>query len=184
MISRIAFTYPGGILASMNELDEAWSRMVEGAIANAKASGRDDVADFLNLKRSNDMIRQASVDWLFGTLIEVASEANRQQASITIEREDPHEFKYGNATMAGSLVRVKFGVRNLTVEAGWTRLPAHGVMRNGSLAAARIRHFGLPKADEELSLVREGEIPVWKVSGGASFDSYSVRRHVVILLGI
>lgn len=168
----------------MNELDEVWSQMIAGAIADAKASNRGDVADYLALKQSNDMIRQASVDWLFGAFIDVASEANRNNAAITIEREEPHEFKLGNATMSGSLVRVRLGIRNVTVEAGWTRLPSHGVMRNASLAAARIRHFGLPKADEELTLLREGEHPVWKNANGENFDSESVRRHLAVLLSV
>ena len=170
------------ILAFMNELDEAWSQMLAAATANAKASGRNDVADYLTLKHSNDMIRQASVDWLFGSFIEIASEANRQNSFVTIEREDPHEFRFGNATMAGSLLRVRLGVRNLTVEAGWTRIPSHGVMRGGALASGRISHFGVPKADVELTLEREGEIPVWKTTGGANFVFESVTQHLAILL--
>ena len=166
----------------MNELDEVWSQMLEGAMANAKASGRGDVADYLALKQSNDMIRHASVDWLFGAFIEAASQANRQNASIAIEREEPHEFKLGNATMSGALVRVRLGVRNITVEAGWTRLPSHGVMRNAALAAARVKHFGLPKADEDLTLVREDEAPVWKNMNGENFNSECVQRHLEILI--
>ena len=171
------------ILARMNELDEAWSQMLAGAIANAKASGREDVADYLTLKHSNDLIRQASVDWLFDSFIEIASDAGRQNSFITIEREDPHEFPFGNARMAGSLVRIRLGVRSLTAEAGWTRLPTHGIMRGGALAAARISHFGLPKADVELTLIREDEIPVWKTPDGERFVSESVAHHLGILLG-
>ena len=80
----------------MNELDEAWSLMLAGAIQNANASGRGDVADYLALKQSNDLIRQTSVDWLFGSFIELAAEANRQNSAISIEREDPHEFSFQN----------------------------------------------------------------------------------------
>ena len=61
----------------MNELDEAWSEMLAGAIENARASGRGDVADFLALKRSNNALRQTAVDWLFNSFVEIASEANR-----------------------------------------------------------------------------------------------------------
>ena len=74
------------ILANMNELDEAWSLMLAGAIQNANASGRGDVADYLALKQSNDLIRQTSVDWLFGSFIELAAEANRHNSAISIER--------------------------------------------------------------------------------------------------
>jgi len=166
----------------MNELDDAWSRMLAGAIANAKDSGRDDVADYLTLKHTNDIIRQASVDWLFNSFVEVASEANRQNSSITIEREDPHEFQFGNARMAGGLLRIRLGVRSLTVEAGWTRIPSHGIMRGGALAAGRISHFGFPKADVDLTLARVSDTPVWKSSLEEKFDSANVREHLRILI--
>ncbi len=166
----------------MNELDEAWSEMLAGAIANAKSSGREDVAEYLALKQSNDAIRQTGVDWLFSAFIEIASEAGRDKPHLIIEREEPHEFKFNHATMAGSLVRVRFGVRCVTVEAGWTRTPAHGFMRGGALAAARIIHFGRPKADIELTLVRKDEFPGWYSPGGGGFDSQNLREHLGILL--
>jgi len=74
----------------MNELDEAWSEVLAGAIANAKSSGREDVADFLALKQSNDAIRKTAVEWLFNSIIEIASEASRDNPHILIERESPH----------------------------------------------------------------------------------------------
>src|SRR4029434_2917854 len=101
------------ILASMNELDEAWSEMLAGAIANARSSGREDVAEYLALKQLNDAIRQTGVDWLFNAFIEFASEASRANPSVMIEREEPHEFDFGNARMAGRLPRVRFVVRSM-----------------------------------------------------------------------
>ncbi|HUR96590.1 MAG TPA: hypothetical protein VMZ26_00855 [Pyrinomonadaceae bacterium] len=166
----------------MNELDEAWSRMLAEALANAKSSGRGDVADYLALKQSNDLIRQTGVDWLFDAFIEIASEANRQNPHLTIEREEPHEFEFKQARMAGSLIRVRSGVRSMMVEAGWTRTPAHGFMRGGALAAARIRHFGKPAADIELMLMKSDEVPGWRSVIGDSFDSTSLREHFEILL--
>lgn len=166
----------------MNELDEAWSQMLAGAIANAKSSGREDVAEYFALKQSNDLLRQTGVEWLFNAFIEIASEINRQNPHILIEREEPHEFEFNRARMAGSLVRVRSGVRSLTVEAGWTRTPAHGFMRGGALAAARIRHFGRPKADLELMLVQRDEVPGWHSTAGANFDSQGVKEHIQILL--
>ena len=166
----------------MNELDEAWSQMLAGAIENAKSSGRGDVAEYLALKRSNDLVRQTGVDWLFNAFIEIASDANRQNPHITIEREEPHEFDFNHARMAGSLIRVRSGVRSMIVEAGWPRTPAHGFMRGGALAAARIRHFGRPKADIELTLVHKEEVPGWQSAVGENFDSKSLREHLEILL--
>ena len=167
----------------MNELDEAWAEMIAGAIQNAKESGRSAVADFLTLKQSNDLIRQTSVDWLFNSFIEIASEASDRLPPVVIEREEPHEFVFQNARMSGSLIRISYGVRRLTVEAGWTRLPSHGFMRNQALAAARISHFGMPKEGDDLILVRSQEMPAWTSVRGVHFDSEVVRGHFRVFLG-
>jgi hypothetical protein len=166
----------------MNELDEAWSEMLAAATANAKSSGREDVAEFLALKQSNDAIRKTGVEWLFNSIIEIASEESRDNPHILIEREAPHEFEFNRATMAGALIRVRFGIRHLTVEAGWTRTPSHGFMRGGALAAARVTHFGRPKAGVELTLLLKGEAPEWRSMNGHSFDSHSLQEHLGILL--
>lgn len=166
----------------MNELDETWARMLDAAIEKARASGRNGVADYLALKQSNDAIRQASVDWLFDSLIELAATENRRNSLIAIEREEPHEFPFRNARMAGSLIRVRYGVRCLTIEAGWTRTPAHGFMRGGALAAARIQHFGMPKSGAELLLVRSGDLPAWNYENGKPFDSQSLAEHFKLFL--
>ena len=170
------------ILAPMHELDEAWSQMLAAAMANAKSSGRGDVAEYLALKQSNDLVRQTGVDWLFQAFIEIASEANRQNPHIIIEREEPHEFEFERAIMAGSLIRVRSGVRSLMVEAGWTRIPAHGFMRGGALAAARIRHFGRPKAGIDLMLVKNEDAPAWRSATGENLDSKYLREHFEIFL--
>ena len=166
----------------MNELEEAWSEKLALAIANAQSSGRGDVADYLALKQSNDAIRQTGVEWLFGSLIEIASDASRLNPMILIEREEPHEFEFNRARMAGSLVRVRLGVRSMSVEAGWTRTPSHGFMRGGALAAARITHFGRPKNDIELTLVRRSEMPGWLTVEGSEFGSQHLKEHFEILL--
>lgn len=168
----------------MNELDEAWAQMIAGAIQNAKQSGRSDVADFLALKQSNDLIRQTSVDWLFNSIIEIATEASDRLPPVIIEREEPHEFLFQNARMSGSLIRISYGVRRLMIEAGWTRLPSHGFMRNQALAAARISHFGMPKEGDDLILVRREDMPAWTSIVGTPVDSAVLRRHFRVFLGI
>ena len=55
-----------------------------------------------------------------------------------MENENPHNFRLRGANLVGSLLRVRQGVRCLTVEAGWTRTPNDGFMRGGALAIARI----------------------------------------------
>lgn len=171
----------------MNELDEIWSKMLSQALENAKASGRHDVAEYLNLKAMNDAIRQTSVRWLFDTLIEIVSEANRSNLSISIERNEPHSFSYRGANLVGSSIRLRHGVRCLTLEAGWTRTPADGFMRGGALAFARISHLGMPKANAEISLSRSNDAPVWKLviedKAVANFRSEAFREHLHILIG-
>ncbi len=171
----------------MNELDEMWSKMLSQALENARVSGRHDVAEYLNLKAANDAIRQTGVRWLFDTLIEIAGDANRTNLSVSIERDDPHNFSYRGANLVGSLIRFRHGVRCLTVEAGWTRTPADGFMRGGALAFARLTHMGMPKANAELWLIKSEESPVWQLmlegKGVHMYRSESLRDHFRIFTG-
>lgn len=145
----------------MDELDEVWSEMLASAIANAESSGRRDVADYLSLKAGNDAVRQTSIKWLLDSAIEIAADASRRNPRVTTEKEDPHNFKFAGANIVGSLLRVRHGVRCLTIEAGWTRTPKDGFMRGGALAFARITHFGIPKANTDLMLTRFEDAPRW-----------------------
>lgn len=166
----------------MNELDQPWTEMLASKIEEARLSGRHDVADYLALKQSNDAIRQAGVTWLFDSLIEFAMEASRRFPAVTVEREEPHEFDFRGGRMAGGLVRVRFGVRNMTVEAGWTRQPSHGFMRGGALAAARVSHFGLPKSGVDLELVRTAGSTGWRSTQGDVFDLEQLVEHLQVLI--
>lgn len=150
------------MLKPMNELNEIWQRMMQEATVKAKESGRSDVADYLLLKANNDAIRAKSCRWLFDSFLELSEEAGKQGIRLDIENENPHRFAIGHSTMVGSLLRFRLGVRNLTVEAGWTRTPADGFMRGGALAHARISHFGMVKANAELLLFRQNDnMPEW-----------------------
>lgn len=164
-----------------------WSQMLSEALEAARASGRHDVADYLDLKARNDALRHAGVRWLFEALIGLAGEANRTFAALTIEREEPHNFQHRGANLAGTLVRFRLGVRCLTVEAGWTRTPADGFMRGGALAVAKLTHFGMPKMNAELHLKPSGESPGWKAvtPEGTAFaaDDEFLRRQFADFLG-
>lgn len=170
----------------MQELDDLWAQMLAEAAAKANSAGQGEVAQYLNLKASNDAIRRMSVQWLFDTLIGEASSANRGNLSITIERTEPHSFSYRGANLVGSSVSFRHGVRCLTVEAGWTRTPADGFMRGGGLAFARLRHFGLPKSNVDLILTRSNEKPVWRVLvEDAIADEFEANRlllHLKLLI--
>ena len=116
----------------MNELDEIWAQKLAEAAENARVSGRHDVADYLALKAANDTIRRTAVGWLFDTAVQIAAEANRNLSGIAIEREDPYNFSLRGANIVGSMLRVRQGVRCMTIEAGWTRTPADGFMCGGA----------------------------------------------------
>lgn len=171
----------------MNELEQVWARKLDDARRQAEGSGRLDVAEYLALRATNDLIRQTSVDWLFASLLEIAAEAARGVGNISIATEDSHRFQYGNSTLAGSLVCLAQGVRSLTVEAGWTRQPADGFMRGGALAVARFRHFGLSKHNAELVLVQTNDSPNWfsVAEDGRRdlFHAQHLRRHFEIFTG-
>ena len=146
----------------MSEMDELWSQMLAEARENARVSARHDVADYLDLKATNDLVRRAGVAWLFETIIRMAASENRSNVAVTIERTEPHRFEHRGANMVGSAVSFRYGVRCLTVEAGWTRTPADGFMRGGGLAVARLRHFGMPGQNSDLALFSTEGPPVWR----------------------
>src|ERR1051325_1239156 len=102
----------------MSELDEAWAAALSEAERRARLAGRGDIADYLSLRNSNDLLRQAGVDWLLAEFTALAGEANRAGASIQISKEHGHRFQIGSATMVGHLITFTNGVRRLYVEAG------------------------------------------------------------------
>ena len=161
--------------------------MLAEAMEAARASGRHDVAEYLDLKARNDALRQAGVRWLFEALIGIAGEAARESSAVTIDRDEPHNFPYRGANIAGSRVTFRHGVRCLSVEAGWTRTPADGFMRGGALAIARITHFGIARSNAELLLKPSGARPGWTAvySDGVSIDADEgfLRQHFSLFLG-
>lgn len=172
----------------MNELDEVWLQMMSQAQAQAQSSGRSDVAEYLALKANNDILRSTSCQWLFNSFLELSEEVNRQGIRLEIETENPHRFTVGNSTMVGSLLQFRQGVRCLTIETGWTRTPSDGFMRGGSLAHAKISHFGISKANAEILLLRnKQDAPYWaaidKEGNKNIFAFNDLRKHFEIFLG-
>lgn len=171
----------------MNELDEVWSELLTNALANAGGPGHRDVADYLALKAANDTLREASIKWLFDSLLELAAEANRINPVITVENTDPYSFISGGANIVGSMLRFRQGVRCLTLEAGWTRAPRDGFMQGGALAIARITHFGLAKSNADLMLMRLGEVPQWfsvlSERERGEFGTEDLRQHFNLFQG-
>lgn len=161
----------------MTELDQVWSQMLVDAGRKASEVGRNDVAEYLRLKASNDAIRAAGVGWLLDAVIEVAGREMRDRPGLAIEREEPHSFSRGNSRMVGTLLRVRYGVRCMTVEAGWVRTPSDGIMRQKALAAGRISHFGRSKDDVELMFLHVDSIPQWVDQNGSLVSLYAIGKH-------
>ncbi|HZM98388.1 MAG TPA: hypothetical protein VFB70_03295 [Pyrinomonadaceae bacterium] len=168
----------------MGELDEAWAAALSEAEQRARLAGRGDVAEYLALRNSNDLLRKAGVDWLVAGFTTLAGDANRAGASIQISTKEGHRFAVGTSTMVGHLLTLINGVRTLYVEAGWPRTPRDGFIRGGGLASANIRHMGIKLADEELLLAKSATgAPTWKsVRKKHSLHESDIRRHITILL--
>src|SRR5262249_25273640 len=147
----------------MGELDEAWAAALSEAEQRARLAGRRDVAEYLSLRNSNDLIRKAGVDWLVTGFTTLAGDANRAGASIQISNKEGHRFPVGSSTMVGHLLTLTYGVRILYVEAGWPRVPRDGFVRGAGLACANIRHLGIRAASQELLLMKTTNgVPAWK----------------------
>lgn len=171
--------------ADMGELDEAWAAALSEAEQRARLAGRKDVAEYLSLKNSNDLIRKAGVDWLVTEFTNQAGEANRMGASIQFSKKDGHRFSMGSSTMVGHLLTLTFGLRTLYIEAGWPRVPRDGFVRGGGLACANIRHLGIRPAGQELLLTKTNAgAPLWKSlnTKRPHLHESDIRRHIAILL--
>ena len=174
----------------MSELDEAWTIGLAEAEARARAEGRSDIADYLALRNSNDLIRTIARDWLLQMFMAAAGTANRAGAAIQILQDDTHRFKVGNASMVGTRLSLGRGVRTLLVEVGWPRTPRDGFIRGGGLACGNIKHVGIKKANEELRLVVDvSNTPCWIVSGKPAahvqphdLHESHIKKHLTLLL--
>ncbi len=172
----------------MSELDEAWAYALAEAEARARMAGHVDIAAYLALRNSNDLLRTTSIKWLVTTCEHLAGEANRNGAGIQIARDDKHRFSVGQSTMVGSLLTLTSGVRKLFVEAGWPRTPRDGVVHGGGLARANLRHMGMSSANDALLLrLSPKGVPCWITTGRsgkqAEIHEGEIRRHFAILLG-
>ena len=174
----------------VSELDEAWELAIAEAERRARETGRGDIADYLALRASNDLARRSGIDWLLTGFMAIVGEANRAGASVMIEQTDAHRFMIGNATMVGTKITFRFGLRALTIEAGWPRVPRDGFIRGNGLARARIDHFGIKKHNEELLLVKKTKDapPEWVIidedTGTRSpLIEARVRLHIRTFLG-
>ena len=170
----------------MSELDEAWTLALAEAEQRARVAGRNEVAEYLALRNSNDLLRKIGIEWLITTFTRLAAQANRVGGSIQSSTDDGHRFRIGSATMVGSLLTLRYGVRTLSIEAGWPRAPRDGIVRGGGLACANIRHLGIKSANEALLLIRsQGGKPCWVAldeEGRREIHEATAQDHIAILL--
>ncbi|HZE71595.1 MAG TPA: hypothetical protein VE135_18980 [Pyrinomonadaceae bacterium] len=169
----------------LSELDEAWALALAEAEQRARVAGRHDLAEYLALRNSNDLLRKTGIEWLLSTFADLAGQANRIGSAIQMESIDGHRFHISSATMVGRLLTLKSGVRTLFVEAGWPRTPRDGFVRGGGLACANIRHLGIRSASRQLLLLKSATgAPRWKLAGSPTshIDEATIRHHLNILL--
>jgi hypothetical protein len=176
------------MLFVMNELEEMWTNALLEAELKAAKNKSGDIGDYVRLRETNDAAREIGIAWLFETFQTVAAEANRRGLNISLEKTAAHHFAVGAATMRGALVRLRLGVRSLTIEAGFPRTPRDGFVRGNGLACARVTHFGFPKANEDLLLVRADpkHAPAWFALGENNlrqpFQIANLKRHFATFL--
>ena len=168
------------------EISEFWSEFLNGQAAGSADPEHRVVADLIALKATNDEIRGRAVDWLIASFTKLAAHANRHNFSVEIERKEPHNFAAYGANMVGVKTSFRYGIRCLTVEAGWTRTPSDGFMRGGALAVAHIRHFGLKQHSMDLALLKTGDRPAWfeidSDNTARPVELESLIRHMSLLI--
>jgi hypothetical protein len=182
----MSWEHPSDKQQEQPDEDDYEERLAE-AQRRAGGRGRNDVVDYLSLRAANDRLREAGVEWLLEVFAALAGAANRAGASVTSARVEANRFRVGNSTMVGPQLTLRWGVRALTVEAGWPRAPRDGIVRGGGLACARVSHFGNTKAGEELLLVQRGEsdarwLAVDESGARTDFPADRARRHLERLL--
>ncbi|MBC7795521.1 MAG: hypothetical protein H7Z37_01460 [Pyrinomonadaceae bacterium] len=174
----------------MQELDEMWQNVLREAREQSETNANSDVADYIKLREINDLARNTSINWLFDAFSLVVAEFNRRGFSVSTEKTDSHKFSVNAATMRGSRLELKFGVRAVTIEAGFPQVPGDGFIRGNGLACAKISHFGMSNANANLLLVKASDnrdAPVWysidKDNLRQPFSASQLRGHFAVFLG-
>jgi hypothetical protein len=152
----------------------------------ARATRGGEAADYFAVRAANDALRERGQKLLNETFTALAARANRAGAGITLSTTDAHRFRVGNSTMVGTRLVLARGVRSLTVEVGWPRLPRDGVVRGSALACARVSHFGGGATDDLLLALDAEGTPLWlvaeKTGARTELSDEHLRRHFAKLL--
>jgi hypothetical protein len=88
--------------------------------------------------------------------------------------------------MVGTQLTLRRGVRALTIESGWPRRPADGIVRGNALACANIKHLGRARNNAELILLSSAKgTPQWFVLDDdvrSLLTGAELRRHFSLLI--
>jgi len=170
----------------VTELDDVWEQMLAESGSSSVVPDRSVLVDFIALKAANDEIRRRAVEWLIAAFMELAAQVNRRNIAVEVESLEPHNFVAYGANMVGPKVNFRYGLRCLTIEAGWTRVPKDGFMRGGALAVAQIRHFGLKRHGADLALLKNGDLPEWheidRENVARPIRFHDLVRHLTLLI--
>lgn len=149
----------------MNADKNIWISLLGDPEFQEMFSGRGIIGDYIKLREQNDAIREKAVEVLFAAARTLADEASKQGLTVVVEEFDQCRFESRSARVSGPGIRIRHGVRCLTLEAGWTRVASDGVLSEGALALARISHFGIPEKTALLHLLLFEERPRWFTIG-------------------
>ncbi|MCS6874367.1 MAG: hypothetical protein RML33_07910 [Acidobacteriota bacterium] len=164
----------------ISEFEKKWLEGLEKARRKAFEQGNEALAEYLELKVSNDQIRLRESKKLIDAFLKKLDQL--ENINLQVETKDAYQFEMFGATLTGFCLSVSFGIRQLFVEVGWTRLPKDGFMRKGALAYCRISHFGRNEKQEFLLVNRD--LPRWVLAENRQvvFDSSFVEYHLSLLL--
>src|SRR2546428_5371771 len=107
----------------MTDLDEAWELTLAEAKRRAHAAGRADIAEYLNLRARNDLLRRTGTEWLVSSLTKLAGGAKCRGAGVQIEQPGAPRLFAGSTTMGGTRVAPRPSVRARKLENRGPRAP-------------------------------------------------------------
>lgn len=184
----------------MSEIEADWQMILAEAERRARMAGGEggEVADYLRLRATNTAAREVGINWLLKAFRRAAEGLQRRGANLSVRggggnggdaasepASENHRFSVGAATMVGAKLVIEFGVRTLTIEAGFPRTPADGFVRGGGLAHANIKHFGDINSNQTLLLIQAAAdaAPNWFIVSSNTnvrtpFVELNVAQHV------
>lgn len=170
----------------MTEDGQLWAKFLSDESFRELFSGKGVISDYIELRERNNEVRARAIQALFAAVQMLAAEASHSGMAVDIEEFKECRLEFGSTKATGPGLRVRHGVRCLTFESGWTRNPSDGVMPEGSLALARISHFGMSEKTAVLYLLVFEDRPRWFTIGRdgirRSFEADDLVVHFSLLV--